>query len=100
MKIIMAFVKKTGQAKEKNKGFQFLRYRKNLICDSEGIYSYGAKISNLDLGRRTSQNLDYWSPTSSKHLNYTGRMLKVCYDLYEHPHSDANVQNLSYWDHT
>ena len=55
---------KAEKAKEKGKGKMFLRYGKNLRYDSEGIYSYGTKIANLDLGRRTIRKLGYWSPTS------------------------------------
>ena len=64
------FCEKAEKAKEKGKGLKFLRYGKNLRYDSEGIYSYGTKIANLDLRRRTIQKLGYWSPTNSKHYNY------------------------------
>ena len=71
------FCEKAEKAKEKGKGLKLPRYEKNLRYDSEGIYSYGTKIANLDLGRRTIQKFGYWSPTSSKHYNYAKRMLDI-----------------------
>ena len=101
----MNFAKKAEKAKEKGKDLKFLRYEKNLRYDSEGIYSYGTKIANLDLGRRTLQQLSYWSPTSSKHYNYAKRMLEECYDFYETENAPSggqliHWQNLSYDSHT
>ena len=99
------FCEKAEKANEKGKGLRFLRYGKNLRYDSEGIYSYGAKIANLDLGRRTIQKLGYWSPTSSTHYNYAKRVLGECYDFYEIENASSgsqltHFQNLSYDDHT
>ena len=72
---------KADKAKEQGKGLKFLRYGKNLRYNSEGIYSYGAKIANLDLKQRTIQKLGCWSPASSKHYNYDARLLDTCYDF-------------------
>ncbi len=38
------------KAKEKNKGLKFLRYGRNLRYNKEGIYSYSAKMANLETG--------------------------------------------------
>ena len=103
------FREKAEKAKEKGKGLKFLRYGKNLRYDSEGIYSYGTKIANLDLGRRTIQKLGYWSPTSSTHYNYAARMLDERYGFYETENAPPggqsggqliHCQNLSYDSHT
>ena len=86
------FHEKAEKAKEKGKGLKSLRCGENLRYDSEGIYSYGAKIANLDLGRRTIQKLGYWSPTSSTHYNYAKRMLGECYDFYEIENASSGSQ--------
>ena len=86
------FCDKAEKAKEKGKCFKFLRYGKNLRYDSEGIYSYGAKVANLDLGRRTIQKLGHWSPTNSKHYNYAKRMLEECYEFYETENAPSGGQ--------
>ena len=93
------FCETAEKAKEKGKGLKFIRYRKKLRYDSEGIYSYGTKIANLDLGRRTIQTLGYWSPTSSKHFNYAVHLLDICYD-FRMIDPLVHVQHLSYDDHT
>ena len=100
-----AFCEKAEKAKEKGKGLKFLHHGKNLRYDSEGIYNYGTKIANLDLGRRTTQKLGYWSPTSTTHYNYAKRMLGERYDFYEIENASSgsqlvHVQHLSYDDHT
>ncbi len=94
------FCREAEKAKEENRFFHFLRCGKNQRYGSEGIYNYGTEVANLNLGRRTIRKMDYWSPVSSKHYNYAARMLELCYDFYEHPRSDAHVQNLSYWGRT
>ena len=48
---------KAEKATEKGKVLKFDRYGKNLRYNSEGIYSYGTKIANIDLRQRTIQNL-------------------------------------------
>ncbi len=35
---------------------KFLRYEKNKKYDNEDMYRFGAKITNLNLGRRMIQN--------------------------------------------
>ena len=105
------FSEKAEKATEKGKVLKFLRYGRNLRYDSEGIYSYGTKIANLNMRMRTIQTLGHLSPTSSKHYNYTARLFDICYDFrpIESDPSVAptetlgppfHVHNISYWDHT
>ena len=112
------FRDKATKAAEVNKGLKFPRYCKNLRFNSEGVYSYGAKVANLDFGERTIQRLGYWSPTTSKHYNYAGKLLEERYNFVQKPDAEAtipieflsgfvvndipfvHVQHLSYDDHT
>ncbi len=91
---------KAEKATEKRKMLKFLRYGKNLRYNSEGIYSYGNKIANLDLRQRTIQKLGYWSPTSSKNYNYAAHVLDICYDFRLIESDMIHIQHLSYDDHT
>ena len=91
---------KAEKATEKGKMLKFDRYGKNLRYNSEGIYSYGTKIANIDIRQRTIQKLGHWSPTTSKHYNYAARLLDTSYD-FRPIHDDlVHVQHLSYDDHT
>ena len=93
---------KAEKATEKGKALKFDHYGKNLRYNSEGIYSYGTKIANIDLRQRTIQKLGYWSPTTSKHYNYATHLLDICYDFRPIESHDplVHVQHLSYDDHT
>ena len=51
------FREKATKAADVNKGLKFPRYGKNLRFNSEGVYSYGATIANLDLSERGIQRL-------------------------------------------
>ncbi len=73
---------------------KFLRYGNNLRYDSEGIYSFWAEITNLDLGRRTTQKIGYWSPTGSTHENYAKRTLQKRYDFYYETETAASIGQL------
>ncbi len=97
----------TDKGTNKGKGLKFFGYGENLRYDSEGIYSYGTKIGNLDLGIRTIQKLGFWSPNSSTHYNYYAeRMLGECHGFNEIENAPSgnqiiHCQNLvSYDDHT
>jgi len=79
------FCSKAEKAAEVNKGLKFPRYCKNLRFSGNGIYSYGAKIANIDLAEKTIQRMGYWSPTSSKHYNYAGKVLQERYGFLEKP---------------
>jgi hypothetical protein len=84
------------------RGDTFPRYGMTLKYDSEGIYSYGDKIANLDLKRKTIQKLGYRSPMSNRHYKYAAHMFKICYDFHEvlSPCDLIHIQHLSYDDHT
>ena len=69
------------KATDRGKVLKFDRYCKNLRYNSEGIYSYGTKIADLDLGQRTILKLGHWSPTTSKHFNYAAKLLDMSYDF-------------------
>ena len=85
------FCDKANKAAEVNKGLKFPRYGKNLRFNSVGVYSYGAKIATLDLGEKTIQRLGYWSPTTSKHYNYAGRVLEEHYNFIQKPPAEATI---------
>ena len=91
---------KAEKATEKGKLLKFDRYGENLRYNSEGIYSYGTKIANIDLRLRTIQKLGHWSPTASKHHNYAARLLDICYDFRPIESNLIHVQHISYDDHT
>ena len=110
------FCHKAEKAAEVNKGLKF-PCCENLRFSGDGIYSYGAKIANIDLEEKTIQRMGYWSPTSSKHYNYAGKVLQERYGFLEKPPTEAtvpieflsgvdhtcpliHVQHLSYDDHT
>ena len=85
------FCDKATKATEGTRGLKFPRYGTNLRYNSEGIYSYGAKIANLDLREKTIQRIGYWSQTSSKHYNYAGTLLNICYNFNEKPPGEVTI---------
>ena len=91
---------KAEKATEKGKVLKFDRYGKNLRYNSEGIYSFGTKIANIDLRQRTIQKQGHWSPTTSKHFNSAAKLLDTCYDFRPIHNDLVHVQQLSYDDHT
>ena len=78
---------------------KFPRYCKNLRFSGDGIYSYGAKIANIDLKEKTIQRMGFWSPTNSKHYNYAGKVLQERYGFVCNDIPLTHVQHLSYDDH-
>ena len=100
------FRDKAEQATANQKGLKFPRCNKNLRLNSEGVWSYGAKIAQLDLDEKSIQRLGYWSSTSSAHYHYVKNMLGSSYNFVEKPSPDfhipqlVRVQNLSFDDHT
>ena len=99
------FRDRVEKASEKGRALKFPRYGENLRHNSEGIYSYGAKIANLDLNTRTIQKRGYWSKTTSRHYNYAGKVLEENYDFYQREPVEylaplVHVENVSYDDHT
>ena len=105
------FCDKAEKATEKQRGLKFPRYGQNLRYNSEGIFSYGVRIANLDLKEKSIQRRGYWSPTSSKHYNYAGQILEAAYGFVQKPDAPTgqpieiltplvHVEYLSYDDHT
>ena len=96
------------RATEKGKGLKFNRYGKNLRHNSEGIYSYNAKIADLDFRFRRVSKRGSYSMTSNKNYNYALRTLEMCYDFHESSPAPPDVprewlhpvQHLSYDGHT
>ena len=74
--------------------------------NSEGVWSYGAKIAQLDLDEKSIQRLGYWSSTSSTHYHYVKNILGSNCTFVEKPSPDfhipepVRVHNLSFDDHT
>jgi hypothetical protein len=52
---------------------KFKKYKTNLSYDSKFVYSYGTKVAQRK--GKTLVKLGYWSPTTSKHINYAGKEL-------------------------
>lgn len=49
---------------------KFEKYRMNLRHDGTYVYSYETKVAEIDHSNRVVKKLGYWSPTTSKHINY------------------------------
>ena len=106
----MEFYDKAEKATERSRGLKFTRYGQNLRYSSEGVYSYGVRIANLDLKDRSIQRRGHWRPTSSKHFHYAGQVLEEVYGFVQKPDAPTgqpieiltplvHVENLSYDDH-
>tara|TARA_R100000234_G_scaffold115805_1_gene92143 strand:+ start:467 stop:661 length:195 start_codon:yes stop_codon:yes gene_type:complete len=50
----------------------FDRYKQNLRATDDHVYSYETKVAEIDHRNRTIKPLGWWSPTTSKHINYVG----------------------------
>ena len=48
------------------------RYKDNLKVDYHNVYSYETKVAEINHAERTITPLDWWSVTTSKHINYVG----------------------------
>ena len=46
------------------------KYKQNLEIDNKYIYSYGTPVGKLDHINKQIIVEDYWSRTTSKHINY------------------------------
>jgi len=51
------------------------RYKKNLTIDLHHVYSYGTKVALINHQNKTIKTLGWWSVTTSKHINYVGKLL-------------------------
>ena len=67
----------------KNKKEKFDRYCKNLRYDSFFVYSYDTAVIKLNWKHKTALRLGKWSRTTSTHMNYSIRMLEMCYNFKE-----------------
>ena len=88
------FRDKAEQATANQKGLKFPRYSENLRLNSEGVWSYGAKIAQLDLDEKSIQRRGYWSSASSTHYHYVKNMLGSNYSFVEKPSPDFHVPQL------
>ncbi len=75
------FCQSAENAKTNGRGVTFFHYRKKIKYDSEGIYSYGSKVANLDLKQRTIQKLGHCSLMSNKQYIYAALVFDICYDF-------------------
>ena len=48
------------------------KYKQNLKVDENFVYSYGAKVAVINHIKKEIKCLDWWSVTTSKHINYVG----------------------------
>ena len=67
----------------KGKRPPFPKYQKNLRLCTEGVYSYGTEVIELDWLRRTMKLLGRWSRTTSRHQNYALKTLKADWEFRE-----------------
>ena len=61
------FLEKIGTGMVTGKQLKMPRFTKNLRVDRHEIYSYGAKIAELDVPRRSILPTGCYSATSSRH---------------------------------
>jgi hypothetical protein len=52
---------------------KFKKYTENLRYDNKYVYSYDTKVAEIK--GKTLVKLGYWSPTTTKHINYAGKEL-------------------------
>lgn len=53
----------------------FAKYRENLSMFGDFIYSYNTKVAKVDRKNKVVVPLGYWSPTTTKHINYAAKEL-------------------------
>jgi hypothetical protein len=51
------------------------RYNKNLRVVDEKIYSYYTHVADINIEFKIVKVLEWWSVTTSKHINYVAREL-------------------------
>jgi len=49
------------------------RYKENLLVSDEAVFSYLTRVAEIDHEKREIKPLDWWSVTTSKHINYVAR---------------------------
>tara|TARA_R100000234_G_scaffold111552_1_gene84582 strand:+ start:2123 stop:2356 length:234 start_codon:yes stop_codon:yes gene_type:complete len=50
----------------------FNRYKLNLRATDDAVYSYGTRVAEIDHKNKIITPLDWYSVTTSKHINYVG----------------------------
>ena len=49
------------------------RYKENLLVSDNAVFSYLTRVAEIDHEKREIKPLDWWSVTTSKHINYVAR---------------------------
>ena len=70
------FFENAMKASDKGKVLKLPRFQANLRYNFDGLYSYRTKIAHLDLPGMIIVKLGKWTPTSTRHYNYTLRFLE------------------------
>ena len=52
------------------------KYKANLHVKGNKVFSYGTHVANIDHKKCVVHKLGYWSPTTSKHINYVAAELR------------------------
>ena len=50
----------------------FKKYKQHLKTGDNHVYSYNTKVARINHVKREITSLDWWSMTTSKHINYVG----------------------------
>ena len=50
----------------------FDKYKQNLRATDDSVYSYETRVAEIDHKNRTITPLDWYSVTTSKHINHVG----------------------------
>ena len=80
---LVYFIMQANEATHRGKRLRLPFCQKNLRYDSEGLYSYGTRIADIDLAHRTITRLGHFSRTSSRQYNRTVKYLQETYDFSE-----------------
>jgi len=51
------------------------KYKKNLKVENDFVISYGIEVAKINHDTKTVEVLDYFSQTTSKHINYVASEL-------------------------
>ena len=50
----------------------FDKYKENLRATDDAVYSYNTRVAEIDHKNKIITPLDWYSVTTSKHINYVG----------------------------
>ena len=70
------------------------KYKDNLTIQGNDVISYKTKVAVIDHSTYEVVKLGWWSPTTSKHINYVANQLK--YDLVDVEVYEGNQDTKSY----